>query len=644
MSGAQAAAGVRDAAQAPAAQALAEAVVLALVEGGVRDVTLAPGSRSAPFAYALVEAERRGWVRLRVVVDERCASFVALGAAVASGRPTAVVVTSGSAVANLHPALLEAAHQRVPLVVVSCDRPAELVRRGASQTTQQVGIFGSGGGLARPRAIVDVSVPSTAARAVAEVLASARGFMSPGERVGEASREDSCVPVRATGPDTTGVPGPVHLNVQLSDPLVPRAAPFTASALAEALVGPTEGSPAPRERENESRRSDPGGLARGSTRRGDPWLESRSTVVLAADGAAPADLAAALGAGLPVLAEPTARCAGTLGATTVLLDALADEVRGVVVLGRPTLSRGETRLLARDDVDRLLIDPPGLAWLDVPGARHALAGEVWGTVPDGGTGLTKPPAGPHETSRRGSGARGGAGRQGAGTWNGRWYRAHQAVQAALQDELLAALEGAPLEGWIVARIVAQTVARDGGLLVAGASMAVRDLDLAAAPGVQIAANRGLAGIDGTVSTAVGHALVGEHPGRTRALLGDLTLQHDIGGLVRGRDERPADLQIVVLADGGGSIFATLEHGRAEHAAVHERVFATPQLLDLAALARAVGARHVRAEGAAPLAAALASPRGGLEIVEVPLTRAGAAERRRARHARLVEVARRAASA
>ncbi|PWD52441.1 2-succinyl-5-enolpyruvyl-6-hydroxy-3-cyclohexene-1-carboxylic-acid synthase [Serinibacter arcticus] len=564
----------------PEAQQLARAVVRALVGCGVRDVVLAPGSRSAPLAYALVDAEAADVLRLHVVIDERSAGFVALGLAAGSERPVAVVVTSGSAVANLHPAVVEAGHQRVPLVVVSCDRPAELVRRGASQTTEHVGMFGEGHGISRPRATAEVDEAYQAATEVARLVRAS---------VGSARRADP--------PAGPGI-GPVHLNVVLADPLVPApGAPPLDLEQGRVPGGWSSSVPTPLER-------------------------GPRTVLLLADGAGRLGQRLAAAGRWPVLAEPSAGIAGeaaaaTLGATPALLDALGSEIDRVVVAGRPTLSRQVTALLARDDVEVVVLDPPGRPWLDVPGARHVSAAEV---VEDDDA-----PPGPDDAG-----------------WSEAWEAAHRAVAAELDDAVVAARSGAePLSGDVVARALTLRVAADAGLLVAGASMAIRHLDLAGVPGAAVVASRGVAGIDGTVSTAVGRALAWEGDGSVRALLGDLTFQHDVGGLARGRLEREVDVQVVVLADDGGSIFATLEHGRPEHAAAHERVFATPQAVDLGSLARGAGASHAVVTDLAGLEGALAAPVRGRSVVEVRLPREGAAPRRRALHARLVAAAREA---
>ena len=557
----------------PGAQALAQAVVQALVGNGVRDVVLAPGSRSAPLAYALLAAETQGALRLHVVIDERSAGFVALGLAAATGVPVAVAVTSGSAVANLHPAVLEAGHQRLPLVVISCDRPAELVRRAASQTTQHIGLFGEGADVSRPRASASIAEDYEAPTEVARLIRASIGAL------------------RRTDPSGLRAPGPVHLNVEFADPLVPDPGAPQASY-------------------------EPGPLPQFWSSSVPSVLEAGPrTILLVADGASQIALDLAASGRWPVLAEPSSGASGPsiLAAVPALLDALGSEIERVIVVGRPTLSRQVTHLLAREDVEVLILDPRGTAWFDAPGASHLDEDQV-----DAGDDRA-----PDDEA-----------------WSAAWAAAEEAVQAELDVHLGA--DGS-LTGDAVARLVSRTVRDDSGLLFAGASMAIRYLDLAGIPGTAVVASRGLAGIDGSVSTAVGHALGRSQQagGAVRALIGDLTLQHDAGGLIRGQLEREVDLQIVVLADGGGSIFATLEHGKPEYAAAHERLFATPQRLDIAALAAAAGVAHHRVDNVADLARELAAPVRGISILEVALERSGAAVRRRELHARLVQVAREA---
>ena len=223
---------------------------------------------------------------------------------------------------------------------------------------------------------------------------------------------------------------------------------------------------------------------------------------------------------------------------------------------------------------------------------------------------------------------GGAVGAGPDAWLDTWQAAGSSALAALDGVLDSGGRAAPsrtgvrVTGPLLAREVARaTAARD--VLVVGSSNPVRDLDLVAAWDAPplVLANRGLAGIDGTISTAIGVALALPER-RVRALVGDLTFLHDAGGLLRGSLEAEADLQVVVANDDGGSIFATLEHGAAEHSKVFERVFGTPHGADLSALCAAYGVRHTRVPDVDGLAPALAAPGPGMSVVEVRVDRTG----------------------
>ena len=518
----------------------ARALITTLVAAGVRDVVLAPGSRSAPLAYALAAAAGADWLRVHVRVDERSAGFVALG--LARERPTAVVTTSGTAVANLHPAVLEAAHAHLPLIVLTADRPHQLRGVGANQTTDQVKIFGSTvrgyWELPADQGAPDALVSSAVVRAV----------------------------TAATGVRTRN-PGPVHLNVAFADPLVPDGewAPGT--------------RPSPGLQVQPSRPAAPVELARGPR-----------TVVVAGDGAPSGISALTERWGWPVLAEPSSGVRGSsfaLPAGRVLLgiEELAEPIERVVVLGRPTLSRSVTRLLARTDLE-IVVACAAADWADVAGTAAVVADQV--TVQ--GT-----PSADEQL------------------WWLRWARAGSAAESHLNS-------ARGLDGAAVANLLLGTAE---STVVLGSSMAVRHADLTGAVGADLApelvvANRGLAGIDGTLSTATGLALGGR---QVRALVGDLTFVHDVGGLARGRLEPEVDLQVIVLDDGGGTIFATLEHGRQEHQGVFERYFATPQHLDIAALAAGFGARHLLiqgTEGLPELARELSAPVRGRSVLQVQL--------------------------
>ncbi|MEN3299647.1 MAG: 2-succinyl-5-enolpyruvyl-6-hydroxy-3-cyclohexene-carboxylate synthase [Pseudonocardia sp.] len=511
-------------------------VIDELVRAGVTDAVLCPGSRNAPLAFALHAADAAGRLRLHVRIDERSAGFLALGLALRSGRPVPVATTSGTAVANLHPAVLEASHSGVPLVVLSADRPPELIGTGASQTVEQPGIFGTAVRLA-----VTTAVATNAA----------------GQQARWRSTVDRVV-ATATGV-RGGLPGPVQLNLPFAEPLVPDAD----QAWSEPLDGRADGRP---------------WTAVGRVRAEVPPLPldpAAPTLVVAGGGAG---VHPALLGGAPLVAEPSSPLWGhALRAAPWLLEESALKPVQVVVVGRPTLHRPVQRLLADPDVAvYAAADPRGGQWTDVPATVRAV-----GSVPP-----LAPP----------------------GDWADRWKAADGAASAALD----AALDKGTPRGLRLARdLIAALPA--GAQLVLGSSNPVRDVALAAVPraDVTVLSNRGVAGIDGTVSTAVGAALA--HPGPAYALLGDLTLLHDTTGLLIGPDEPRPDLTFVVLNDSGGGIFALLEQGAPAHAASFERVFGTPHTTDLRALAAAFGAAHVLVDG--PLAQDL-GPAQGLRLLEV----------------------------
>nr|WP_205692973.1 2-succinyl-5-enolpyruvyl-6-hydroxy-3-cyclohexene-1-carboxylic-acid synthase [Cellulomonas sp. IC4_254] len=573
-------------------------MVQELAAHGVRDVVLAPGSRSAPLAYALAEAalpddERPAGapaVRLHVRVDERDAAFLALGlarAAAAEGAPraVAVVTTSGTAVANLHPAVLEAHHAGAPLLLLTADRPHELRGTGANQTTVQPGIFG-----AATRLEADVPAPSG--------------------RTGEDRdlRHLLSRAVAAALGARTGDPGPVHLDLAYREPLVPGPEPWPADGAAGRVAVLPRPAAAPVV-------ADPGVPARADL--------PGPVVVVAGDGAGPDARRLAEVAGWPLLAEPSSGARGGPNAPATYRVLLGDpdlggRVRSVVLLGRPTLTRPVSALLARDDIDLTVVAPAGSGWPDAGrAADRVLTGvpAAWFDDP------ADDPA-----------------------WLGAWQRADAAagavVDAALDDDPAAPPTRAtpPLTGPRAVRAVAEA-SLPADVLVVGSSNPVRDLDLVArwAEPPLVLANRGLAGIDGMLSTAAGVAL-GLPRHRTRVLVGDLTFLHDVGGLLRLTTEPEVDLQVVVLNDAGGSIFATLEHGAPERARTFERVFGTPHAVDVAALCAGYGVRHVRVSDEAALAAALAAPGRGTSVVEVRVDRTD----RRALGERLTAAARDAA--
>ncbi len=534
--------------------ALAQVLVDELVRGGVRDAVLSPGSRSAPLAFALHAADAAGRLRLHVRVDERSAGFLAVGLAKASGRAVPVVTTSGTAVANLHPAVLEAAHSGTPLVVLSADRPPELRGAGANQTVDQLGLYGGA-----VRLFTELGTP--------DVRAGQNAYW----------RSQACRVLAAALGTLSGDPGPVQVNVGLRDPLVPGPGDWP-----EALDGRPDGAPwtavppSPR----------PPAVA--------DDLPARTVVVLGDGPELPAAQAQALARsrGWPVVAEPSSSASpeGTVVAPELLLGAGVLPVPDrVLVVGRPTLSRAVGRLAASAPCD--VVGGPG-GWADA----GRLAARVLPGVPGPGLRDVDP------------------------SWLPAWAGASAVAARVLAERVQGLVEPA------VARevLAAAQVPGGRGLVVVGSSKPVRDLFLwEPAAGVQVLANRGVAGIDGVVSTAVGAALAhrtGAHPttGRPRqayALLGDLTFLHDANGLVLGPSEPRPDLCLVVVDNDGGAIFGTLEQGGGDHADAFERVFGTPHGVDLPALCAATRTPCTSVTTLEGLRAALA-PAPGLRVVHV----------------------------
>ena len=523
--------------------AQAATVVDELVRGGVRDVVLCPGSRNAPLAFALQDADTSGRLRLHMRIDERTAGFLALGLIMGSGgRPVPVVMTSGTAVANLGPAVLEANYARMPLVVLSANRPYEMLGTGANQTIEQLGLFGS-----QVRATISLGLAedgdgqnSQWRSAVCRVLAAARGTRS-------------------------GNAGPAHFDIPLREPLVPDLTDLT---------------PAPQGRAG-----------------GAPWTTTQmatldvpvdvdlsvDTIVVSGHGAA---LRPEL-AGLPTVAEPTAPLHGVPLHPLALAQL---EPRQAIITGRPTLHREVSSLLANPSVEVIALTT-GPRWPDVSG--NVLA-----------TGTRAITSG----SPRGG-------------WLERCTELSARADMAVRDELAAHPKPTGLH---VAATVMSSL-RDGDQLLLGASNPVRDAALVSYPthGVRVLSNRGVAGIDGNVSTAVGAALSGS--GRTIALLGDLTFLHDAAGLLIGTGEpRPSDLTIVVANDDGGGIFELLEQGDPQYAGAFERVFGTPHGMDLAALCAAYRIEH-RSVDVSSLAAALSEGTEEIRVLEVTTERSGLRE-------------------
>lgn len=528
----------------------ARVVVDELIRGGVRDVVLCPGSRNAPLAFALQDADRAGRLRLHVRIDERTAGYLAIGLAIGADAPVCIAMTSGTAVANLGPAVVEANYARVPLIVLSANRPYELLGTGANQTMEQLGYFGS-----QVRATISLGLAEDAAEQLPALNATWRSA--------------TCrVLVAAMGFRTANA-GPVHFDIPLREPLVPDP---------EHLNAPT-----------------PPGRPDGK-----PWTYTPpvtfdqpldidltpDTVVIAGHGAGVHPNLAAL----PTVAEPTAPPADN-PLHPFALSLLRPQQ--VIMLGRPTLHRPVSALLSDAAVPVFALTT-GPRWPDVSGNSQATGTRAVTTgAPD--------PA---------------------------WLRRCAELNKHAAEAVRSQLAEHPLTtGLHVAAAVADAL-RPGDQLVLGASNPVRDAALVGLDtrGIRVRSNRGVAGIDGTVSTIIGAALAFERignpddPPRTVALIGDLTFVHDSSGLLIGPTEPiPRQLTIVVSNDNGGGIFELLEQGDPRFSDVSARVFGTPHDVDVGALCRAyhVESRQIEVD---QLAAALDEPGTGMRVLEVKADR------------------------
>lgn len=546
------------------ASAYADRLVAALADAGMTDLVVCPGSRSQAIALAAARLDRADRLAVHVRIDERSAAFLALGLARETGRPAGIVVTSGTALANLHPAMLEAHHSDVPLIAITADRPAELQGVRANQTTRQPGIFGDAA-----RVVIDVG---------ADALHDPEGDAVRSVRAALGWRE---------APTAHTEPGPVQLNIAFREPLSDAVPGATPSAGA---VEPVGRPPMPEA----------------------VLLAAPATVVIAgADaGAAAVDVAEAIGA--PLIAEPTS--GARFGRHLVphgrdVIGSLGAEVRRVVVLGHPTLSRAVTGLIRDPRVEVVVLGRAGQDNVQGIGATTVLTGRIQ--------------VEPAEE----------ADAPAAAAWVERWVTAGRALaaerdaEAAPDSELSrAAYARAELaEGRtpitrrdLVTQVWSRTWPHDR--LVVAASRLIRELDSWAGPkAVTAVANRGLAGIDGTVSTASGIALAHERagaPGLTRLLIGDLALLHDVGGLQVPPSEPRPRMQIIVGNDRGGSLFELLEVAGTADPDDFARVQRTPHTVDLEHLAAAYGWPYERVTDRAGLRRALSQARPG--IIEAAL--------------------------
>ena len=546
------------------ATSFAQTVVDEWGRSGLTHAVVSPGSRNTPVSLALV---RDGRFTVDVVLDERSAGFRALGIGLATGRPAIACCTSGTAAANLHPAVLEARHARVPLLVLTADRPPELQDCGAGQTVEQARLFG-----AAVRWFHDPGPPTDGP----DVGATWRAFAARAAAV-------------ALGPPA----GPVHCNLPFREPLVPSGAPlveapgraggvpWTTTVRAPAIV-----SGADVEQLAELVRAHPRG------------------VIVAGWGAGvDREVASVFArrAGWPVLADAVSglragACTISTYEALVRAAAFADAHRPELVLrvGAPLTSKIANGWLA--DAPTVLIDQDD-AWLDpAHGVQQRINASAGPFVAAVGARLESTES---EWLR---------------SWTTAEARARRALDEVLDDEVACEAR--------IARDVAAGIP-DGGTLMVASSLPVRALEWAMAPrtGLRVLANRGVNGIDGFVSTALGIAAANAGP--TVGLCGELCFLHDTNGLLSASASAP--MTFVVIDNGGGGIFDYLpQHELPEF----ERLFITPAGVDLAAVAQAHGVDSTDVETVADVAKLVAEPSVKSRVLVVHVDRAAAVEQHR----------------
>lgn len=596
--------------RAPATDAAA-ALLGRLVQRGVTHVVLTPGSRSQALALVAAELAARGAVHLHVRIDERVAGFTALGIGRESGLPAAVICTSGTAVANLLPAALEAHHAGVPLLLLTADRPPELRGVGANQTTHQPGMFAPS-----MRLETDVPVPeSIDVDGTGEQSAMLHGLADHA--------------VAAALGEGTRAAGPVHLNLPFREPLAGAVPEWLAAPEARETPAPRPAStrqdapPVPSEAALWGALYQGGGGVGQSDRPADADRAPvvlvrgpRTVVVAGADAGADAEHLAHAG-GWPLIAEIVSGARFGRQLVHAYRELLADPALGgrverAVVFGHPTLSREVTALLSGDAVDVVAVRGAGEP-LNLNGATLAVDAVT---------------VAPGDADRE---------------WLGAWMRASR---AAAVDVTPAAPDGAGLSsveprtrlGAIAAEleVIRAPLDRVGLVdavwratwphdrLLFASSRLVRVADaVLGGKKVPVHANRGLAGIDGTIATGVGIAVAsqaGGMPGITRVLTGDLAFVHDVGALLIPADEGEPRIQVIVGNDGGGTIFDDLEVAAVADAAAMDRVLYTPHTVRLEHLALAYGWEYRRVTTRSALDQALTAPVGGRQLIEVPLQR------------------------
>lgn len=558
---------------APATE-FAHELLARLVELGVEHVVLAPGSRSQALALAATALEERGDISLHVRIDERVAGFLGLGIGIETRKPAVIITTSGTAVANLHPAVLEAHHAGVPIILLTADRPEEARGIGSNQTTDQRDLFGNA-----VRLSVDEPAPVPGATST--------------RRASELAQQAWLAATDAHAP------GPVQLNLSFREPL---SSPAEIRALARVEQLP-------------------------SSQRAAVTLElSRGprTLVIAGADAGPAAEELAHQGGWPLIAEVSsgARFGRNLVACyreMLNIDELTAQIERIVVFGHPTLSREVPRLVGdtTTGIETIVVRGPGAEGYN-PGHNVASFTDEVSVAP----GETDMP------------------------WLGLWMRTSRALQAEhdqrLADEVGGALTPPDVQAsqrtnvddmreFAKAELAASRTPLNRELLVNAvwrvtwphdrlvfaASRLIRSADAnVGGKKITVYANRGLAGIDGTIATATGVALASGL--LTRVVVGDVAALHDAGALALGQGETRPRMQVIVGNDHGGTIFDELEVATSAPAAHMARAFRTEQRVDFENLALAYGWKYTRVSTVGELERALTGMGDSPELVEVAL--------------------------
>ena len=496
---------------------LARVIVRQIIEAGVKDVVISPGSRNAPLSLAFYQASANGLITLHVRIDERTAAFFALGITKASGRPVPIVCTSGTAVANYHPAVLEASHTNLPLLVLTADRPAALRRTGANQTTEQARIFGK------------------AVRYFADVSGTAYPMELPFNSLQS---------------------GPVHLNIQFEEPLVGDSDDSWLDALK--ISPPTLFD-----------RKSPGTFYTKST---------RGVLVIGHDRAgfsldAVTEFSKQLG--WPVIAEDPLSFSGAISHASIFLTSrkvvedLAPDT--VVVIGRTTLSRSVNSLIA--SARKVIAIDPRMATVD----SDRSASQKFLQLP--AVEVNQPDS----------------------DYADAWKKYSLRTTKLISD----------ISTWseaLIAREIASGIPTGTSLFISS-SRPIRDIEgfAEARTGVETFANRGLAGIDGNISTALG---IASQRNETIAVLGDLGFLHDLTGLIQKEEIK---LKIFVINNDGGGIFSTLSQRGVDG---FETVFGTPHGLDPAKIAQSMGVAATTISTQSELITELSKPITGFSVVVI----------------------------